>query len=135
MPFHLVLIGDALGVPYEFHPAGQIPEPALIEFDPPTGFTRAHPGVPLGTWSDDGAHAGGGGGGNRLAPGRHPGHPGAVAQCPARPGAGAADGGPAPRPPQGLKTASRLHVMSVPATQLGPFGSFLSQPPLTSRAW
>ncbi len=52
-----LLIGDALGVPYEFHPAGQIPEPALIEFDPPAGFTRAHPGVPPGTWSDDGAHA------------------------------------------------------------------------------
>ncbi len=52
-----LLIGDALGVPYEFHPAGQIPEPALIEFDPPAGFTRAHAGVPPGTWSDDGAHA------------------------------------------------------------------------------
>ncbi|WP_309897310.1 ADP-ribosylglycohydrolase family protein [Archangium sp.] len=52
-----LLIGDALGVPYEFHPPGQIPEPALIEFDPPADFTRAHAGVPPGTWSDDGAHA------------------------------------------------------------------------------
>ncbi len=52
-----LLIGDALGVPYEFHPAGQIPEPALIEFVPPVGFTRAHAAVPPGTWSDDGAHA------------------------------------------------------------------------------
>ena len=37
-----LLIGDALGVPYEFHPPAQIPEPALIEFDPPPGFSRAH---------------------------------------------------------------------------------------------
>lgn len=52
-----LLIGDALGVPYEFHPPGQIPEPSLIEFEPPPGFSRAHEGVPPGTWSDDGAHA------------------------------------------------------------------------------
>ncbi len=52
-----LLIGDALGVPYEFHPPAQIPESALIEFDPPEGFRRAHAGVPPGTWSDDGAHA------------------------------------------------------------------------------
>ena len=52
-----LLIGDALGVPYEFHPSAQIPEPALIEFNPPADFTRAHAGVPPGTWSDDGAHA------------------------------------------------------------------------------
>jgi ADP-ribosylglycohydrolase len=50
-----LLVGDALGVPYEFHPPGQIP--ARIELDPPPGFRRAHPGVPPGTWSDDGAHA------------------------------------------------------------------------------
>ena len=52
-----LLIGDALGVPYEFHPPAQIPEPALIEFEPPPGFRRAHDGTPPGTWSDDGAHA------------------------------------------------------------------------------
>lgn len=52
-----LLIGDALGVPYEFHPPAQIPEPSLIEFEPPPGFIRAHEGVPPGTWSDDGAHA------------------------------------------------------------------------------
>ncbi|KFA93763.1 ADP-ribosylglycohydrolase family protein [Archangium violaceum] len=52
-----LLIGDALGVPYEFHPPARIPELALIEFEPPTGFSRAHEGVPPGTWSDDGAHA------------------------------------------------------------------------------
>lgn len=51
------LIGDACGVPYEFHPPAQIPPPDLIEFDPPPGFARAHAGTPAGTWSDDGAHA------------------------------------------------------------------------------
>jgi ADP-ribosylglycohydrolase len=52
-----LLVGDALGVPYEFHGADQIPPPAAIEFEPPPGFARAHGGVPPGTWSDDGAHA------------------------------------------------------------------------------
>ena len=52
-----LLIGDALGVPYEFHPPALIPESGLIEFAPPPGFSRAHEGVPPGTWSDDGAHA------------------------------------------------------------------------------
>ncbi|MBN1207535.1 MAG: ADP-ribosylglycohydrolase family protein [Myxococcaceae bacterium] len=52
-----LLIGDALGVPYEFHPPAQIPPRAQIEFEPPAGFHRAHAGVPPGTWSDDGAHA------------------------------------------------------------------------------
>ncbi len=52
-----LLIGDALGVPYEFHPPRQIPPREQIEFDPPPGFHRAHGSVPPGTWSDDGAHA------------------------------------------------------------------------------
>lgn len=52
-----LLIGDALGVPYEFHPPQQIPPREQIEFEPPAGFRRAHPSVPPGTWSDDGAHA------------------------------------------------------------------------------
>ena len=52
-----LLIGDALGVPYEFHPPRQLPPREQIEFDPPPGFHRAHGGVPPGTWSDDGAHA------------------------------------------------------------------------------
>lgn len=49
-----LLVGDALGVPYEFHPPEAIPPYANIEFNPPQGFTRAHAGVPPGTWSDDG---------------------------------------------------------------------------------
>lgn len=52
-----LLIGDALGVPYEFHDAASIPPSAEIEMTPPVGFNRAHVGVPPGTWSDDGAQA------------------------------------------------------------------------------
>ncbi|MBC7797995.1 MAG: ADP-ribosylglycohydrolase family protein [Pyrinomonadaceae bacterium] len=52
-----LLIGDALGVPYEFHDANEIPAFDKIEFEPPVGFNRAHLGVPAGTWSDDGAQA------------------------------------------------------------------------------
>lgn len=52
-----MLIGDALGVPYEFHPAARIPPAGAIEMDPPAGFPRAHRGTPPGTWSDDGAQA------------------------------------------------------------------------------
>ena len=52
-----LLVGDALGVPYEFHAREAIPPFDEIEFEPPAGFNRAHPGVPAGTWSDDGAQA------------------------------------------------------------------------------
>ncbi|EHB48800.1 ADP-ribosylation/Crystallin J1 [Mycolicibacterium rhodesiae JS60] len=50
-----LLVGDALGVPYEFTHSTNIPE--HIDYTPPPGFRRAHPGVPAGTWSDDGAQA------------------------------------------------------------------------------
>jgi ADP-ribosyl-[dinitrogen reductase] hydrolase len=52
-----LLIGDALGVPYEFTPPQRIPLPDKIEFIPPVDFLRAHHGVKPGTWSDDGAQA------------------------------------------------------------------------------
>jgi ADP-ribosylglycohydrolase len=52
-----LLIGDALGVPYEFSPPERIPAADLIEMVPPNDFERAHRGVPAGTWSDDGAQA------------------------------------------------------------------------------
>lgn len=52
-----MLVGDALGVPYEFHDRAAIPPFAEIEFEPPDYFRRAHAGVPAGTWSDDGAQA------------------------------------------------------------------------------
>lgn len=37
-----LLVGDALGVPYEFHQAKQIPPPEELELDPPKGFQRSH---------------------------------------------------------------------------------------------
>lgn len=52
-----LLVGDALGVPYEFHSRESIPFSDEIEFEPPAGFRRSHAGVPAGTWSDDGAQA------------------------------------------------------------------------------
>ena len=52
-----LLVGDALGVPYEFRSASEIPDERAIEMVPPNGFRRAHAGVPIGTWSDDGAQA------------------------------------------------------------------------------
>ena len=52
-----LLVGDALGVPYEFHAAERLPHEALIDFQPPVGFPRSHRSVLPGTWSDDGAQA------------------------------------------------------------------------------
>lgn len=52
-----LLVGDALGVPYEFSAPSALPPADLIEFAPPAGFARAHDGTPPGTWSDDGAQA------------------------------------------------------------------------------
>lgn len=52
-----LLVGDALGVPYEFHDPEHLPSYDQIEMIPPEGFNRAHPGTPPGTWSDDGAQA------------------------------------------------------------------------------
>jgi ADP-ribosylglycohydrolase len=50
-----LLVGDALGVPYEFHRAEQLPE--QIDMKPPLGFERSHRRIPPGTYSDDGAQA------------------------------------------------------------------------------
>lgn len=52
-----LLIGDALGVPYEFQAADQIPSRDQIDFEPPKEFTRSYPNIPPGTWSDDGSQA------------------------------------------------------------------------------
>lgn len=52
-----LLIGDAVGVPYEFHQPENIPPFEQIDMQPPPDFQRAHRGVPIGTWSDDGAQA------------------------------------------------------------------------------
>jgi ADP-ribosyl-[dinitrogen reductase] hydrolase len=51
-----LLVGDALGVPYEFHSPEEIPAESTIEYDPPKGFMRSHTVAP-GTYSDDGAQA------------------------------------------------------------------------------
>lgn len=48
------LVGDALGVPYEFH-LFDIPARVNIEMQPPVGFRRSHIDTPIGTYSDDGA--------------------------------------------------------------------------------
>lgn len=52
-----LLVGDALGVPFEFHAPQDIPERFLIDMIPPAGFRRAHFGIEPGTYSDDGAQA------------------------------------------------------------------------------
>ncbi len=52
-----LLVGDALGVPYEFHDAISIPKFDEVEYEPPAYFRRSHAGVPIGTYSDDGAQA------------------------------------------------------------------------------
>lgn len=52
-----LLIGDALGVPYEFNQPSALPPLSEIEFTPPKDFRRSHQGVMPGTWSDDGAQA------------------------------------------------------------------------------
>jgi ADP-ribosylglycohydrolase len=54
---HGLLVGDALGVPYEFNRPEALPKLDEIEMDPPGNFRRSHAAVPPGTWSDDGAHA------------------------------------------------------------------------------
>jgi ADP-ribosylglycohydrolase len=52
-----LLIGDAVGVPYEFRDPDALPPEALIDLVPPPGFAPSRPDVPPGTWSDDGAQA------------------------------------------------------------------------------
>lgn len=52
-----LLVGDALGVPYEFYGAEELPPYEEIEMTPPAGFAKTYPDVDAGTWSDDGAQA------------------------------------------------------------------------------
>lgn len=52
-----LLVGDAVGVPYEFSSPHVLPRLESIELEPPAGFRRAHPSAPRGAWSDDGAQA------------------------------------------------------------------------------
>ena len=50
-----LLVGDAVGVPYEFHQASELPALEQIDMTPPFGFDRSHRGAPRNAWSDDGA--------------------------------------------------------------------------------
>lgn len=52
-----LLVGDAVGVPYEFKKPEQIPPRHMIDMIPPPDFPRAHQSIPIGSWSDDGAQA------------------------------------------------------------------------------
>lgn len=52
-----LLVGDALGVPYEFYHAEELPSYEEIEMTPPPGFQKTYQEVDAGTWSDDGAQA------------------------------------------------------------------------------
>lgn len=52
-----LLVGDALGVPYEFRAARDLPPFEQIDLRPPPDFVRSHARIPPGTWSDDGAQA------------------------------------------------------------------------------
>jgi len=52
-----LLIGDAVGVPYEFRRPEEIPSYDAIDIFPPKRFMRSYSQVPCGTWSDDGAQA------------------------------------------------------------------------------
>lgn len=52
-----LLVGDALGVPYEFYEANELPVYEKIEMTPPAGFQKTYPKIAAGTWSDDGAQA------------------------------------------------------------------------------
>jgi len=52
-----LLVGDAVGVPYEFQRPEELPARRDIQMRPPDGFSRSYVSVPIGTWSDDGAQA------------------------------------------------------------------------------
>lgn len=55
--FYGLLIGDALGVPYEFYEPEKLPPYESIEMIPPAGFHKTYQEIDAGTWSDDGAQA------------------------------------------------------------------------------
>ena len=52
-----LLLGDAVGRPYEFKSVDQLPPFEQIDMVPPSGFNVTYPTVPIGTWTDDGAQA------------------------------------------------------------------------------
>ena len=52
-----LLLGDAVGRPYEFKVAKELPAYEDIDIEPPVGFNPTYAQVPIGTWTDDGAQA------------------------------------------------------------------------------
>ena len=52
-----LLIGDAVGVPYEFNLPQNLPVYDHIDMITPLNFQKTYPQIPFGTWSDDGAQA------------------------------------------------------------------------------
>jgi len=52
-----LLVGDAVGVPYEFNKPEKLPPFNEIDMEPPAWFSRTWVGVPTGSWSDDGSQA------------------------------------------------------------------------------
>lgn len=52
-----LLIGDAVGVPYEFNSPSNLPPIEKIDMIPPADFKRTYLDIPIGTWSDDGSQA------------------------------------------------------------------------------
>lgn len=52
-----LLVGDEVGVSYEFLLDEQLPAYNQIEMLPPNNFAKTYPHIPVGTWSDDGAQA------------------------------------------------------------------------------
>jgi len=52
-----LLVGDAVGVPYEFHRPNDLPPRSQIDLVPPEDFPRSYSHIAPGTWSDDGAQA------------------------------------------------------------------------------
>lgn len=52
-----LLLGDAVGVPYEFQVGDQLPSLENIDINPLPTFSRSYPDVPVGTWSDGGAQS------------------------------------------------------------------------------
>ena len=50
-----LITGDAVGVPYEFYDASELPKIEEIDIIPPEWFEKSYPNVPFGTYSDDSA--------------------------------------------------------------------------------
>lgn len=50
-----LIIGDAVGVPYEFNPKEKIPKLDEIDIITPIKFQKTYSSIPFGTYSDDGA--------------------------------------------------------------------------------